>query len=203
MSVVKFRSEKQLTRNNLERAIELFDRGDSSKGLFDLFIELIDCGFAEANYFVGCMYEDGSNGIAQSLTSALFYYQQSVDELGYLEGFLAVARFYYFGYGVAQDFNIAFKYFSHVAQSAKHPVAYVMLGRMHQYGQGVEKNVEAARALYINAIQLGNVSGMINRAVLERSDGHFPLGVFLYCKARLIALFLAMRNPKDARLRDR
>ena len=202
MSLVKIK-KKLLVKSDLELAIKLFDQGDSSKDLFDLFIQLIDCGFAEANYFVGCMYEDGSNGVERNLEHARFYYQQSIDELGYLEGFLAVARFYYFGHGVPEDFGIAYKYFSHVAHYAKHPVAYVMLGRMNQYGQGTEINAEAARTLYINAIQLGNISGMINRAVLERSEGYFFRAVFLYCKASLMAFCIRMKSPKDARLRDR
>ena len=46
--------------HRLETAIKAFDSGDKSKELFDEFIDLIDKGSLEANYYVGCMYEASS-----------------------------------------------------------------------------------------------------------------------------------------------
>lgn len=81
----------------VEAAITAFDSGDGSNALFEEFTDLIDLGWVEACYYVACMYEDGSNGVQKNPAYAFFYYKRTLDELGYLEGSLAVARFYYLG----------------------------------------------------------------------------------------------------------
>ena len=95
----------------LEAAIEASYRGDKSRKLFDEFISLIDAGYAEANYFVACMYEDGTNGVSKNLEYAYFYYQQSAAEFGSVEGYLAVAKFNYWGKGIPKDFDLAHRYY--------------------------------------------------------------------------------------------
>lgn len=190
-----------LTKHDLERAIEAFDRRDKSKELLDTFIKLIDAGFSEANYFVGCMYEDGTNGVTRNLEYAYFYYKQSVDTHGYLEGYLSLARMHYHAIGVPQDFTLARKYYAHVAQATKNPIACFMLGRMYQYGQGVQKDLAEARRWYAEAITRGSVYGMINMAMLEAEEGNVFRSLFLRVQAGLRAFLISRKNPRDARLR--
>lgn len=187
--------------SRLEAAINAFDSGDDSKELHNEFLDLINKGSKEANYYIGCMYEDGTNGVQKKLEHAFFYYKQSVDGFGYLEGYLALARFYYHGIGIPQDYAQAFKYYSHVVEKKEHPVACVMLGRMHQYGTGPGKDMKAARAWYLRAIAQGNVYGMLNLAMLEAEEGNFLKSVGLRIRAGLNAFWIARRNPHDARLR--
>lgn len=187
--------------HRLEAAIKVFDSGDNSKGLFDEFIDLIDKGYVEANYYVGCMYEDGSNGIQQNPEHAFFYYKKAVEELGYLEGYLAMARLYYHGAGVQQDYAEAFKYYTHVAQKKEHPVACFMLGRIYQYGSGVAKDLLMARSWYLRAIAHGSVYGTINLAMLEAEERHFLKSMGLRIKAGFSAFWISLKDRRDPRLR--
>lgn len=187
--------------HRLETAIKAFDSGDKSKELFDEFIDLIDKGSLEANYYVGCMYEDGTNGAKQNPEHAFFYYKKTVDELGYLEGYLALARLYYRGSGVPQNYAEAFRYYFHVAQKKNHPVACFMLGRIYQYGTGEVKDLLAARSWYLRAIAQGNVYGMINLAMLEAEEGHLLQSLLLRVKAGLSAFFISLKNRHDPRMR--
>jgi TPR repeat protein len=195
------RKEANLENIALENAIAAFDSGDCTKELFDKFVELIDLGVKEANYFVACMYEDGTNGVPTNFEHAFFYYKQSVDELSYLEGYLALARMYYHGTGTKQDFGKAHEYYSHVAEQNRHLVACFMLGRMYQYGQGVEMDCEKARFWYARSISQGSIYGMINLSLLETQRGKIFKGLSHRIKAAIWATIIAWKNPRDTRLR--
>lgn len=187
--------------SRLEAAISAFDSGDNSRKLHDEFVDLINKGCKEANYYVGCMYEEGTNGVQKNPEHAFFYYKQSVEGFGYVEGYLALARLYYHGIGVPQNYQQSFTYYAHVAQKKEHPVACFMLGRMYQYGTGTDKNLKLARTWYLKAIAQGNVYGMINLARLELEEGHFLRGTRLRIRAGFRAFWIARKNPHDARLR--
>jgi len=188
-------------KHRLEAAIKDFDSGDNSKELFEEFIDLINKGSVEANYYVGCMYEDGSSGVEQNPEHAFFYYKKVVDELGYLEGYLALARLYYHGMGVQQNYAEAFKYYSHVAQKKEHPVACFMLGRMYQHGSGVAKDLSMARSWYLRAIAQGSIYGTINLAMLEAEEKHFLKSIGLRIKAGFSAFWISLKDRHDPRLR--
>lgn len=94
----------------LEEAIRLYDSGQFAAALTRT-ISLIDEGCDEAYYFAGCIYEEGGHGVERNLDKARFYYEKSVDEFGYVEGYLALGRLYYFSIGVPQDYRKAFEFF--------------------------------------------------------------------------------------------
>lgn len=185
----------------LERAIAAFDSGDTSPLLLKEFLDLVDKGDKEANYFVGMIYEDGVCGVPQNLESAFFYYQKSVEGFGYLEGYLALARLFYHGCGVKQDFNKAFEYYMHVVNQKDHLVAFFMLGRMYQRGEGVGVDFKEARKWFERAIAKGSIYGMLNLAMLEIEEGHWFRSLVLRLNASWIAIFLARKNKRDIRLR--
>jgi TPR repeat protein len=196
--VVKLRPRHD---TRLETAIKAFDSGDDSPDLFREFVDLIDHGFKEANYFVGCMYEDGTNGVEKNPHHALHYYQKSIEGYGYLEGYLAVARLLYHGDVVSRDYDKAFQYYEHVVSNCDSPVALFMLGRMYQQGAGVAQDLSKARSLFLRAMATGSVYAMINMALLEAQEGHWIRSLMLRARASVCTFLIARRNPRDARLR--
>lgn len=178
-----------------------YDAGDYSPQLLEELLDLVNCGCVQANYLIGSIYEDGSNGVSKNLEYAFFYYQKSVENFGYLAGYLALSRMYYHGRGVTQNFCKAFEYYSHIAQDSGHLVACFMLGRMYQRGEGVEKDVKQAREWYGRAIVQGSVYGMLNLAMLEADEGHWFVSLALRVKAGWTAFRISRKSPGDSRLR--
>jgi TPR repeat protein len=191
----------QADRIRLDRAIKAFDSGDKSHALYEEFFNLAKKGIREANYFVGCMYEDGSNGVSKNVETALQFYENSIEGFGYTEGYLAVARVLYHGEEVPQDYQRAFRYYEHVAINSGHLVACFMLGRMFQYGQGVVKDTNAARHWYGKAISAGSIYGLLNLSMLEAEQGREFKSVFLRICAGMRAFFIALKDRTDIRLR--
>jgi len=185
----------------LENAIAAFDAGDNSRALLDEFLDLINKGSKEANYYVGMIYEDGTNGVEKNPEFALFYYQKSAEGYGYVQGSLAVARMHYHGAGVPQNYAKALEYFSHLAREKEHFVASFMLGRMYQHGQGVEKDLKKAREWYERSISKGSVYGMLNLAMLEAEEGRWFQSLALRVKAGWMSFRIYRKNPRDPRLR--
>jgi TPR repeat protein len=184
--------------NQLENAIRRFDDGDNTKLLYDEFVALVDAGYDEANYFLGCMNEEGSNGIDRNIEHAFFYYQRSVETIGYVEGCLAVARLKYQSNELSKDYEFAFKHYQLVSD---HIVAMFMLGRMYQYGQGVRKNLATAREFYDKSITRGSVYGMVNLALLEAEEGRWLKSKMLRIRAGINAMWISWKNKRDIRLR--
>lgn len=186
---------------NLEQAIEKFESGDNSTELLAAFINLINLNFYEANYFAGMIYEDGTNGVDKNLEYAYFYYQRSVETIGYVEGYLALARMNYHGLGVPQDFYKAKEYYSIIENERGSLIAEFMLGRMHQYGQGVERDLRRARNFYESSVNKGSIYGMINLSNLEREEGNLVKSVWLRLRAGWNAMKISLSDKRDIRLR--
>jgi hypothetical protein len=185
----------------LEQAIRAFDRGDQTPSLREEFQLLARKGVREANYFLGCMSEDGTNGARRDAQTALRYYEQSIEDFGYVEGYLAAARLLYHGGEVEQDLRRAFRFYRLVAESHGHPVACFMLGRMYQRGEGTAKDLVAARLWYDKAISRGSVYGKLNLAMLEAEEGRLLKSLRMRLSAGLSAFFIARKDRRDARLR--
>lgn len=184
----------------LEEAIRLYDSGKFEAAL-SRTISLIDEGCDEAYYFAGCIYEEGGNGVERDLNKALFYYEKSVDEFGYVEGYLSLGRLYYFGIGVYQDYRKAFEFFSVVAEKKNNGIAQMMLGHMYQHGQGVEKNLMKAREYYQKAWSQDYVFALTHLALLEQECGNYLKAFWLRAKAAYLAFKISIQNPYDRRLR--
>lgn len=185
----------------IERAIAAFDRGDQSAALLEEFRLLAERGVKEANYFLGCIFEDGSNGAARDLQKAIEHYEESVNGFGYVEGYLAVARLLYHGLGVRQDLSKAFEYYHRVATRHKHPVACFMLGRMYQRGEGTSPDAAVARSWYSKAVASGSIYGMLNLAMLEFQQGNWLKALWLRIRAGVNAFLIARKDRRDIRLR--
>lgn len=190
-----------LTNNKLYKtAIKAYKQGNYRQAL-ELSISLINNGDAYANTLAGAIYEKGGNGVNQDLDKAFFYYQKAVDEIGSVEGWLALGRFYYFGKSVAQDYEKAFNYYSIVAEDTENSVAYLVLGKMYLEGNGVNKNLPMAREYLKKAIKSGSVFGYTYLGMLEKESGHIFYSFLLRIKAGVLAFFITHINANDSRLR--
>lgn len=197
-NVIEFPKGDQV---RLESAIRAFDSSDQSSELLEEFRILAAKGLKEAHFFLGCIYEDGSNGVSRDQQSALRFYEESIEGFGYIEGYLGAARLLYHGEGIQQDCNRAFRYYEHVARNNGHPVACFMLGRLYQRGEGTAKDFKAARSWYDKAVSLGSVYGILNLAALEAEEGRTLRSLCLRVRAGINALAIARRDAKDIRLR--
>jgi TPR repeat protein len=185
----------------LDQAIEAFGK-DPSPELFERFKSLSQKGMKEADYFLGLMYEDGTNGVPRDLRLALRQYEQCAEEFGYVEAYIAAARLLYHGEeGVSQNHARAFDLYRRVAEGNGHAVACFMLGRMYQRGEGIGKDIVLAREWYGKAITAGNVYGLLNLAMLEWDEGYFARSLWLRLRAGFAAFRIARNNRRDARLR--
>ena len=185
----------------LATAILAFDAGDDSAALAERFLNLRRRGVVEAAYFLGCMHEDGSNGVPLSFDRAFDYYDETAAQLSYVEGYLAAARMLYHGKGVPQDFKKAFQYYELVADQKGNLVAQFMVGRMYQRGEGVEQNINQARAYYRRAIEQGSVYAALNLSMLEWQEGRWLASIGHRLKAAIGAFRISRRDPRDYRLR--
>jgi TPR repeat protein len=198
-NIIEFPKSRPL---RLERAIVNFDAGDGSKELVEEFKSLADSGFAEADYFLGCIYEDGANGQAMDLPLALAHYEKAASGIGYLEAYLAQGRLLYHGDGgIKKDLHRAKKFYEMVKNYNSHPVACFMLGRMYQRGEGTTKDLNMAECLYKIAIEKGSIFGMLNLAMLRAETGAYFSSLSLRIKAGIQAFLIARKNPHDPRLR--
>lgn len=189
-------------KNRLERAISAFDNGGDVVLLIREFSDLLEQGCDEANYFLGCLYEDGGTEVAPNLSQALIYYKKAADDFGYLEAYLALARFFYYGKGVPRSFNEAFRFYSMVDNAKPNAIAKRMLGRMYLFGEGIPQNYDKADAFLSLAAKSGNVYAIRDYAHLQKLMGRPIRHLWLRLKAGAFAFVLAWMNPRDSRLRE-
>jgi len=186
----------------LERAIAAFDSGDNSNELRIELEELAKAGFSEANYFLGCMFEDGTNGEVKNLQRALALYEKTAGSIGYLEAYLGIARLlYHGGDGVVRDYLRAKEIYEKILNYREHPVACFMLGRMYQHGQAGAENLSEAEAFFNRAISQGSVFGLINLSLLRSQQKRRFSSIWLRLKAAIAAYRIARINRHDVRLR--
>jgi len=201
----KDRARRAVERNaeeRLEKAIEACHRADNAAYLLPEFLALIDSGCSEANYFAACILEEGGPSVPRDMQSAVFYYQKAVEEIGYLEAALALARIHYYGIGVPVDNELAARYYQAILAIEPHPIASLMLGRMHRLGHGVHMDLEHAERLLLGAAESDNVYAIRELAMLRRQQGRWIQGLALKLKAGWRAFVIGLGNLHDPRLRQ-
>lgn len=190
-------------RGNNQRfdvAIAFYEKGEYRAALKEA-IALIDEGYAHANTLVGAIYERGGEGIKQDYEKAKYYYQMAVDEVGAVEGWLALGRLHYFGKGMQPDYEKAFYYYSVVDEDTENAVAYLMLGQMYLEGKGVSKNMDKAREYFAKAENKGSVFALTYQGLLEKECGHYFRSLWFRLRAAYRAFVISTKNPSDLRLR--
>lgn len=188
------------SNQHFDVAVSHYERGEYKVALKEA-IALIDEGYGHANTLAGAIYERGGDGIKQDYEKAKFYYQMAVDEVGAVEGWLALGRLHYFGKGMKPDYEKAFYYYSVVDQDTENAVAYLMLGKMYLEGNGVPRNLSTARKYFIKAESKGSVFALTYQGLLEKECGHYFKGLWFRLVAASRAFIISIRNPSDIRLR--
>jgi TPR repeat protein len=181
-------------------AVSHYARGEYNTALKEA-IALIDEGYGHANTLAGAIYERGGDGVKQDYEKAKFYYQMAVDEVGAVEGWLALGRLHYFGKGMQPDYEKAFYYYSVVDQDTENAIAYLMLGQMYMEGKGVPKDLGKAREYFIKAENMGSIFALTYQGLLEMECGYYLKSLWLRLKAGYRAFLIAKRDPSDLRLR--
>ena len=184
------------------KALNAFDAMDDSQLLADEFRLLAETGLAEANFYLGCMYENGNNGLPEDIPLALEQYELAAREIGLLDAYMAQARLFYHGRGgIEKNFCKAKSMYEQIKDYNQNPIACFMLGRIYQYGEGVEKDLSKAENLYKMAIEQGYVYGMLNLAVLYAEKKMLFSNLVMRVRAGLQAFQVSRKNPRDVRLR--
>jgi hypothetical protein len=124
----------------LDDGREANNRGDYQTAL-GLWQPLADQGNADAQYFIGEMYEDG-HGVKQDDTEAMKWLQKAADQ-GDDAAQYAVAVGYSSGNGVKQDFAEAFKWFQKVADKGDKAARFDVASAYHD-GRGVKQDLVQA-----------------------------------------------------------
>jgi TPR repeat protein len=99
----------------LEDGTAAHDRGDYATAV-TLCRPLANQGVAQAQYFLGTMYENGK-GVAQDYREAMKWYRLAADYPGYAAPLYALGLMYVNGHGVAQDNVHAYMWYNIAATS--------------------------------------------------------------------------------------
>lgn len=183
-----------------QSAVETYGRGKYGEALAQC-VQLIDNGYGHANTLAGAIYEKGGAGVTQDFEKALFYYQKAVDDVGAVEAWLALGRFYYFGKGTKKDHRRSFEMYSAVDEDTGNPIAWLMLGRLYREGVGIEKNLAKSREYLEMAADRGYVFAFTHLSQLESECGNYLKSIWLRCKAVYLAIRISHANPRDPKLR--
>ena len=186
----------------LDDAIRRFDSDIHDTECVKKFIDLVNEGCNEAFYYIGLIYESGSNGVMCDLEKAIFYYQKSIETSGYVESYLSLARIYYHGLSGKSDRKKSLEYYSKVYESTGNPIAAIMLGKIYMDGELVDRDIDRARSLFDQSIEEGYIYAYQNKAILEWRERNFvrATAVFFLLMIKMIRL---SRTKNDSGLHDR
>ena len=165
-----------------------------------LFLELADSGNYAAYKEIGNIYEYGGGGIAKDLVKARYWYELATGEYD-PEGFLSLAKFYYFGLDVPVDYEKAHDLYYQISKT-NNPVAYFVLGKMHHLGQGVERDIDKAIGYYNKSAKCGDVYAKRNLAIIQYKEQGKVIGLFKIFINSVAAYFINKKNANDERLRS-
>ena len=110
-----------------------------------------ELGYAEAQYFLGKSYMDGT-GIDQDYNEAAKWLLKAAEQ-GNNEAQKEIGICYYYGYGVGQDYNEAVKWFSKALDGGEPEVLY-MVGKCRYDGTGLDKDYNAAVMFWNEAAEM-------------------------------------------------
>lgn len=128
-----------------------------SREQMQLYHELAEKGDAEAQRYLGVIYEHGI-GVPHNYETALALYRRAAAS-GHREGQMGLGRMYALGRGVEQDYTAAAKWFLLAAEQGL-PLAMVELGSSYFEGLGVAVDYDKAHQWWLKAAALGNPTAM-------------------------------------------
>ena len=136
------------TAQTFGESVTAYDRGDYATALRG-FHRLADRGDADAQVWIGRMYDDGK-GVPQDYVEAAKWYRYAAEQ-GNLGAQFWIGLKHHNGEGVLQDYVEAVKWFRRAAERGD-SVAKPMLGLMYRYGNGVPQDYVQAHMWYNLAV---------------------------------------------------
>jgi TPR repeat protein len=136
---------------------------DAQNSLLDAQGSLMDAadqGDTDAQYSLGCMYQQGLDGVAQDDGTAVELWTKAADH-GDADAQYNLGYMYQHGRGVAQDDCKAVELYTKAADQ-EHACAQCNLGYMYQHGRGVAQDDGKAVELYTKAADQGHARAQCN-----------------------------------------
>lgn len=166
------------------------------------FLILIDDECYEASAFVGAIHEYGGKGINCDYTKAKFYYEQSVEKFGAVEGYLGLIRIYYHGLGIEVNYCKVLELCETLTEDSNNQYALFIMGKMNLFGYCVSRNFIKAEEYFTKAWNKGYVFGLTYLGILEQYKGNKFKGFILKMKAGFSAYMIGRKNINDPRIRE-
>ena len=135
----------------VERVANPYFDGDYATTLAKI-TPLAEAGDAEAQYWLGDMYDHG-RGVDEDDAEAVKWYRLAAEQ-GNADAQYDLGRMYDWGYGVEQDDAEAVKWYRRAAESGQ-AYAQHALGSRYENGRGVEKDIQLAYMWYRLAADQG------------------------------------------------
>ena len=123
----------------------------------DCYQKAADLGNAEAVWYIGSFYEEGS-GVEQNDALALDYYHKSAEQ-GDADAWMSIAYFHLRGKGVEEDHAKALEYYEKAASLGSN-LACDYLGYLYMTGSLVPQDPAQGIEWYKKAAELGNARSM-------------------------------------------
>ena len=171
------------------KAGEYYSRGRYGQAV-SLYRRCAECGDCDAQYNLGCMYDDG-RGVDSNRAKALHWYLQAAGQ-GHVDAKCLVGEIYNDGGdGIDKDYAKSRQFLSEAADHG-HARAQYDLGMIYECGRGVKPNLPKALGLYRRAADAGFEEAQCRLAELEKENGCLckMLGLvkFLLVTAALLGL---------------
>ena len=132
------------------------EKADYSKAV-RLMRPLAESGYAQAQYYMGYMYEYGY-GVKQDDVVSLDWYVKAA-ESGSTKSMINLGLMYEYGDGVEQDYSTALAWYK-AAANAGDATSTTNIGWMYQNGKGVEPDDSAAFSWYLLGANAGIPTAM-------------------------------------------
>jgi TPR repeat protein len=110
-------------------------------------------GYAEAQYMLGLMYDNGE-GVPQNYSETFKWYKRAAEQ-GHADAQYNLGLMYHNGKGVPQNYSEAFKWYKRAAEQGV-AEAQNNLGVMYENGEGVTRDLQEAYTYFILAKANGN-----------------------------------------------
>lgn len=148
---ISISSVAQIDNDNeyCEKAHELYDQGDY-KGAFQFFLKAANAGNANAQNFLGGMYEYG-DGVTQNYSKAFEWYSKAAKQNHYYAQY-ELGLLYFEGNGVKQNYDKALEWLTKSAKN-NYSLANYQLGLMYYKGDGVKKDYLKAYDYFIKSAE--------------------------------------------------
>ena len=138
-------------------------------GSLQWYRKAADFGSAQAQYYLGGMYEYGRR-VPQDYGRAVQWYRQAANQ-GHVKAQVTLGFLYENGRGVPQDYTQAVAWYRKAAERG-YAMAQFNLGTMYENGRGVAKDAALADQWYRKAAEQGYAQALQRLADLGGAGGH-------------------------------